>query len=324
MTKQKYDTRLSWKTMLLAAPPIGVFFLSDALSWGFTWQGKLPMRATLDAAAFQLDASIRPLVLAAAVVGFGLAYLIMLRFIADLRDEFGSNTRAQLLAWYGAGILIGMLWVLCSSTQIPVDDQLGKDSLKAAFGLLGPAGGMPGDMLLCRFQWLALCSRIAFMFAAGVVVIGGISSLVEPTPKLEGDENYAFQRRQHGRLRTYVNAAAALLVVSLVFQVAWMRWSLVALDPAVAKTMGPQVDAFAIFTGVMGSVVIALFAIPASTILVSRAAALPQVPNAAPDAPLLDTRLFPSVGKILAVLAPTLAGSLPTIFDLLGKLVGPS
>jgi hypothetical protein len=68
--------------------------------------------------------------------------------------------------------------------------------------------------------------------------------------------------------------------------------------------------------------VIALFAVPASTILAARAAALPQIPNAAPDAPLLDTSLLPSLGKILVVLAPTLAGSLPTILDLVGKMAG--
>jgi hypothetical protein len=200
---------------------------------------------------------------------------------------------------------------------------MGKNSLKGALGLLGPAGGMQGDILLNRFQWLALCSRIAFMFAAGAVVIGGISSLVDRVPAFEKkEEDYAFQRHQRARLRTYVNAAAALLVVSLLFQIAWTRWLLIALDPATATTMGLQVDAFAIFTGVSGSMVIALFAVPASTILAARAAALPQIPNAAPDAPLLDTSLLPSLGKILVVLAPTLAGSLPTILDLVGKMAG--
>ena len=325
MIKQKDDTHLSWTARLLAVPPICVFFLSDILSWSFAWQGEVPRRASLDAAALQLDASGRLLVLAAALVGFGLAYLILLRFAADLRDEFGPDTRAKLLGWYGGGILLGALWVLFGWMQVPVDGQMGKNSLKGALGLLGPAGGMSGDMLLHRFEWLALCSRIAFMFAAGAVVIGGISSIVDPAaPFKTEEEDYAFQRHQRGRLRAYVNAAAALLVVSLIFQIAWTRWLLIGLDPGIATTMGLQVDAFAIFTGVTGSVVIALFAIPASTILAARAAALPQMPNAAPDAPLLDTSLLPSLGKILPILAPTLAGSLPTILDLVGKLAGGS
>jgi hypothetical protein len=77
-----------------------------------------------------------------------------------------------------------------------------------------------------------------------------------------------------------------------------------------------------VFTGVTGSMVIALFAIPASTILAARAATLPQLPGAAPGAPLLDARLLPSLGKVLAILAPTLAGSLPAILDFLGKMAG--
>src|SRR4051794_33097335 len=97
MKEKEVDTGLSWTARLLALPPIGVFFLSDALSRGFMWQGALPKRAELDSASLRLDASSRLFVIAAALVGFGLAYLIILRFIADLRDEFGPKTRAQLL-----------------------------------------------------------------------------------------------------------------------------------------------------------------------------------------------------------------------------------
>jgi hypothetical protein len=318
MAKQEDDSRMSWTATLLALPPIGVFFLGDFLSGSFAWQGAAPKLSEPGSAAVGLDPSNRLLVLAAALAGFATAYLIVLRFAADLRDEFGPNTRRWLLGWYAGGVLLGAAWVLSGYAQVPINSQLGKNALNEALGLFGSAEGVAGDRLLHRFETLALYSRLALMLAAGIVVTGGVSSLVDPIRALDNDEAHAFLQHQRARLRSYVNAAAALLVVSLAFQVAWMRWSLIAFDPAATVSMGRHVDAFAIFTGVTGSVVIALFAVPASTILSARAAALPQ-PSATPGEPLLDPGLLPNLGKILVVLAPTLAGSLPTILDVMGR-----
>ncbi|MFT6570212.1 MAG: hypothetical protein ACJAWY_001924, partial [Sphingomonas echinoides] len=153
---------------------------------------------------------------------------------------------------------------------------------------------------------------------------GGISSLVESKEPLTGEDAYAFFLHQRLRLRSYVNAAAGLLVISLLFQIAWMRWTLIAATPAVADAMSHQVDAWAVFTGVSGSIVIALFAIPAATILDARATGTPQTPSDGKTAPLLDAGLLPALGKVLVVLAPTLAGALPTILDFAGKATGLS
>lgn len=319
MAKQQDDNRMSWTATLLALPPIGVFFLGDVLAWYFTWQGAAPPLVPLDPARMRLDASGRLLVLAAALVGFGLAYLILLRFIADLRDEFGPRTWAWLLGWYAGGVLLGALWVLGGLAQVSPNDQLGKDGLNSALALLGSTGGLPGGSLGHRFETLALCSRLVFMLAAGIVVTGGVSSLVDPVGTPGEDAYRAFLRHQRARLRGYVNAAAALLVVSLAFQVAWMRWFTVAFDPAAAAALAQHVEAYGIFSGVTGSVVIALFAVPASTILAGKAAAVDAIAGT-PDAPLLDGGLLQALGKILVVLAPALAGALPTIIDLLGRI----
>jgi hypothetical protein len=322
--KQIDDTRISLAVTLLALPSIGVFFLSDMLGWIFAWQGKVPILTALDSAAKQTDATSRLFVIAAALAGFGLSYLIVLRFVADLRDEFGPQVRGWILRWYGGGILVGTLWVAGGYLLVPTSAQPGGDLLASALGLFGSMQGVPDDTLLLKFQALAVCDRIAFMVAAGIVVTGGISSLVESIKPLAGAEAYAFLVHQRLRLRSYVNAAAGLLVISLLFQIAWMRWTLIAATPAVAETMRHQVDAWAVFTGVSGSIVIALFAIPSATILDARAAGAPQIPSDGKTAPLLDAGLLPALGKVLVVLAPTLAGTLPTILDFAGKATGLS
>jgi hypothetical protein len=278
--------------------------------------------AELSPEMLRLDASARLLMLAAALVGFGLVYLIALRFVADLRDEFGPRTRAWLLGWYTGGITVGTLWVLTGCMQVPIEHQLGPGVVEGTVALLGKAGGAQGTWLFDGFLSLTLANRLAVMLGAGIVVTGGVSTLVDPVRPLGADEARAFLIHQRRRLRTYVNAAAALLVVSLAFQIAWMRWPLVALDPAIATMLGRQVDAHAVFTGVTGSVVIALFAVPASTILAAKAAALPPMQGDTASVPLLDASLLPSIGKVLVVLAPTIAGSLPLMLDVLGNVVG--
>ena len=235
--KQIDDTRISLAVTLLALPSIGVFFLSDMLGWIFAWQGKVPILTALESAAKQTDATSRLFVIAAALAGFGLSYLIVLRFVADLRDEFGPQVRGWILRWYGGGILVGTLWVAGGYLLVPTSAQPGGDLLASALGLFGSMQGVPDDTLLPKFQALAVCDRIAFMVAAGIVVTGGISSLVESIKPLAGAEAYAFLVHQRLRLRSYVNAAAGLLVISLLFQIAWMRWTLIAATPAVAETM---------------------------------------------------------------------------------------
>jgi hypothetical protein len=313
---------MSWTTTLLALPPIGVFFLSDVLNRGFAWKGAAPKLAELSPAATRLDASGRLLMLAAALVVFGLSYLIVLRFIADLRDEFGPRTRTWLLGWYAGGALLGTLWIFKVWTQVAIDSQLGMGFLEYAFDALGAAGGTSGDNLMRGFHWLTQGSRLAVALAAGIVVVGGVSTLVDPIGPLEREEMHAFLLHQRRRLRTYVNVGAALLVAYVALQIAWMRWPLAALDSATAMTLAGHIDALAIYTGVTGSVVIALFAVPASTILAARAAALPQMQGVADGPPLLDASLLPSLGKVLVILAPTLAGSLPTIVEALGNMAG--
>ncbi|MDX5984604.1 hypothetical protein SIL82_10045 [Sphingomonas echinoides] len=322
--KEIDDTRISLAVTLLALPSIGVFFLSDMLGWIFAWQGEVPILAALDSAGQQTEATSRLFVIAAALAGFGLSYLIVLRFIEDLRTEFGPEMLGWILRWYGGGILVGALWVTGGYLLVPTSAQPGGDLLPKAVGLFGSMQGVPDNSLLYKFQVLAVCDRIAFMVAAGIVVTGGISSLVESIKPLTGEEAYAFLLHQRLRLRSYVNAAAGLLVISLLFQIAWMRWTLIAATPAVADAMSHQVDAWAVFTGVSGSIVIALFAIPAATILDARATGTPQTPSDGKTAPLLDAGLLPALGKVLVVLAPTLAGALPTILDFAGKATGLS
>lgn len=314
--QQKEAIKVSWAATLLALPSIGVFFLADILAHPFAWQGTGPKFAEMTVAMARQDAAGRFFMLAAALASFAIAYLIILRFVADLRDEFNAPTRAWILGWYGGGVVVGAIWVATGCQQVPMADQLGKGFLKEALDHLDNRGLLPS------LEHLAICSRIAIMLAAGIVVTGGVSALAEPRTPLKGDAAHAFLEHQHRRLRGYVNAAAALLVVSLVFQIAWTRWPLAALDPASAKAVIPHVDAFAAYTGVTGSLVILLFAAPVATMLAERAARLPARATAAATPPLLDSGILASLGKIFAVLAPTLAGLAPGVLDLLGKTAG--
>jgi hypothetical protein len=101
-----------------------------------------------------------------------------------------------------------------------------------------------------------------------------------------------------------------------------MRWPGILLAGAELKAYSAQVDAFAVHLGVTASLVIACFAIPVSAILARRAAALPRTgEGGTPDDPgLFDKGMLGSLGKVLIVLAPSLAGIIPTLVEAAGNL----
>jgi len=311
------QSTLSLPATMLALPPLSLFFLADWLQGWFAWRGSAPAVA-LPADIGASDASARLLILAASLALVAVVYLVVLRFFADVLDEFGPRMRRWVLGWYAGGITLGAIWVMSGWGQVTLSDQLGANFLPTAITSLDAAAG-GNDTLFGRFEVLMTAMRLVAMLAAGIVVTGAVSCLASPLATLGQDEERAYIRRQRARLHGYVSASSVLLVSTIVWQVAWMRWPSVVLGEARGAYLG-QIESAAIYSGVTASAVIACFAIPVASILSARAAALPRVDGEEPEPALFDQGLADTLGKVLVVAAPAIASALPALAEGVGLL----
>jgi hypothetical protein len=300
---------------LLALPAIGAFFVADLMGFGMAWHGATTLANGVPFDLGRQDATARLFILAAALAGFAIAYLTILRFVSDMNDEFGPKMRLWLWSWLIGGVTLGGMWVLRS---YHVQGLLGDHFLLDAVNAFGKPTGAGGDALFRNFESVSWWLRLATMLASGMVVTGGVSCLAMPIERPGPAAMRAYLHRQHRRLRSYVNLAAIVLVLGIVFQVAWMRWPALLLSPMDRPSDLAYVDAAAIHMGVTGSVVIALFAVPTASVLTSRGAELPPAAGDTADDGLFDKGLLDAMGKVLIVLAPALAGVVPTIVQALG------
>jgi hypothetical protein len=257
----------------------------------------------------------------------GVAYLALLLFFNDMAKEFGRAMRLKFFATLAVGILVGIAWMQWGAS-IDQADGLGSGFMRGMFHQIAcpgdtkaPCPTTTGVARFAQFELILMLCRIALMLGAAVIIVGGVSCLVRPTAQLDGEAERVFIDRQRQRLRAYVDTAAALMVVALLFGFAWMRWPLILLDGTAAQNHIAHINAMAVFNGVSLSLVIAAFAIPVNMALMDRARMLPAV-DAAPGSatPLLGEGFLGSAGKLLVVLAPSLAGAIPALIDFLGHL----
>lgn len=320
MRKQDRST-IGWGSLALVVPPVLVFIGSDLLLGLFGWYGITAMPMAAPPPGGHIDAAGRLYILAALLASCGVSSLTLLLFARDLAEEFGSAMRRLLLATLLTGLVIGALWMtVFGRFSGALVAPLGTDVIEATVRLFARTtqNGRPEPETIARFAALVFVGRAVLMFGAALTIVGAVSCLARPLPPVSLAEARAFLLRQHLRLRLYVNAAAALMVAAIAFQLAWTRWPQALFATPGAKAFSAHVDAYALYSGVTFSLVIATFAIPVVAGLRAQGLALVAEGEASADAaPLLAPGLVDSLGKVLVVLAPALAGILPMIADLL-------
>jgi hypothetical protein len=319
---EKIETWISWISLALVVPPVLVFILTDLLFWYFGRPGDI-LSKDIHAAAAGADSVARLYIMASILAVGGASYLALLLFANDMAKEFGRAMRYKFFATLAVGILVGIVW-LEYGVSIDQADGLGQGFMKSAIHRIGCPGEqtcLPSDLeaRFAHFKVILLLCRVALMLGAAVIIVGGVSCLVRPTVSLGWKAERTFIDRQRRRLRAYVDTASALMVVALLFGFAWMRWPLIVLDGPAAQNYAAHINAMSVFSGVSLSLVIASFAIPVNMALMERAGTIPRVEGAAGGgAPLLGEGFLGSAGKLLVVLAPSLAGAVPALVDFLG------
>ncbi|NIJ21871.1 hypothetical protein FHS95_003582 [Sphingomonas naasensis] len=315
--RTKNQSTTDWASLALVVPPVLIFIGSDLLLAWFGWYGLAPLPSL--APQPHADAAGRLYILSALLAACGVSFLTLVLFARDLVAEFDARMRRLLLLTLLTGLVVGSLWMTLSGRYFAVlANPLGIDVVGKATELFGSVtdGDRDAKIVATRLDTLIFVARAGLMIGAALTIVGAVSCLVRPLPPPAAKAR-AFLLRQRLRLRLYVNAAAALMVASIVFQLAWTRWPQALFEPAAAKAFSAHVDAFALYSGVTSSLVIASFAVPVVAGLRARAAALTEEGEDAEAPVLLDAGLMDGLGKILVVLAPALAGILPTIADLL-------
>lgn len=319
MRRQDRST-IGWGPLALVVPPVVVFIGSDLLVGLFGWHGLARMPAVAPLPSGHADAAARLYILAALLAACGVSFLTMLLFARDLAEEFGRAMRRLLLATLLTGLVIGALWMaVFGRFSDALVAPLGTDVIDATVRIFARTtrDGRPATETIACFAVLIFLGRAALMFGAALTIVGAVSCLARPLPPLAGAEARALLLRQHLRLRLYVNAAAALMVAAIVFQLAWTRWPQALLAKPAATAFSAHVDAYALYSGVTFSLVIATFALPVVAGLRARAVALASDSGDADDIALIDAGLMQGLAKVLVVLAPALAGLLPTLADIL-------
>lgn len=321
LARKEDRSRIDWASLALVLPPTLVFLLSDWLVARFGWYGLGPMPAVVPLPHGHTDAAGRLYILAALLAVCVATFLTVLLFARDVAEEFGPRMRRVLFATIASGLAIGALWVwLYSLPQLALEAPLGTDVIDSAARLYErlTQGGRGANVTASTLESMILLARIVLMLGAVLVVVGAVSCLASPLESATIEEKRAFLERQHLRFRLYINAVAALMVTAIAFQLAWTRWPQALLKEPAAKAFSAHVDAFALYSGISLSLVIASFAIPVAAVLHERASAMTiGDPETAKLPELFGAGLMQGLGKVLVILAPAVAGIIPTLAEIL-------
>lgn len=323
--KAEEPCTISFGALLLIAPPILFYILSDLLYYFSGWHGvgNAPVATAMEQA--HAEAMSRLLVLAGFLAVAGVSFFAFLSMGADLKRLFGPIARARLLLGMAAGVLVAAIYFSTLGQGIPVQEYVGRTLLSTAaqeFDKLescvpkidpvpaptptptatpaaqpSPAPTATPKPLVCtkkpstamplikRFWWIMFAMRALLILAAGAVIGGAVSCLSQPTGTL-ADKPAEFLAGQRRRLKRYVDLAALLMVSGMAFMIAWMRWPLALMTGTAAANYAAYVDALGVFFGVTYSLVIASYALPVTAVLRTRVAAhLRDNPPAAPADP---------------------------------------
>jgi hypothetical protein len=276
------------------------------------------------------DAAPRLEVLALGVLYFTGASFIFLKFLYDLVVHFGGVSRLRVLMVFLIGVATGVavLTPVMLEWWPTTMDLVGADLFSKALEHSTTGGNDyiwgPRVFEVMRALTNIVTGLVVPAFAAGTI------SCLARFDELTEKENWIFQSE---RLRTYLYSAAGVLVVGVVFLKAWAGYPAFVLGEGARSTFVGVVNAYATYTGVEYSIVLASCTIPVALILSRRADRiagaiareenrLGKSPVSLPYSTLIRTvkerdKLGISfkevVQALIALLAPFLTGSVATL-----------
>jgi hypothetical protein len=314
---------LPWWCIALVALPIAAFFTCEALL-ALAQKPDLPASAELRDS--WSEAAARMQLLGMIPVYFAAAIAVIVKFGADIVFHFRDPARLRLMVAYGLCLAAGLLVLalvygveVLPKTKALLNEQVFENALKQA-AVFGPSawGSCAFDVLLGLVNGITL-------LAIPALIAGAISCLATFTlmPEVES------WRRQVERLKTYLYTSTGFLVLGVLYFKTWTGYPSYYLEN---QTAGPAfrnlANTFTMYTGIEYSVVLAAYALPVAWILSRDGEKIAkdiarQQSSASAVTPLTVSQIRKeeelvfstkeSLQAILAVLAPFIVGTLPSL-----------
>ncbi len=276
------------------------------------------------------DASVRLEILSLGVLYYAGAGFIILRFAYEMRARFEGISRLRVLIVFAIGITTGIavLTPVRLGWWPTTAHLLGEDLFSKAleYSSRGGRDGLWGQLVFdaLRNTTNLVTGLVVPAFAAGTI------SCVSRFDDLSEKENWIFQSE---RLRTYLYTAAGVLVVGVLFLKAWAGYPAYLLEGSQRSEFLAVVNAYATYTGVEYSIVLASCTLPVAFILSRRAdriaAAIAREEHSLTKSPLslpfstliksvkerdkLSISFKEVIQALIALLAPFLTGSVATL-----------
>jgi hypothetical protein len=312
--------------VLLVLPPLAVLFVGYQLQDLFGWQEPIADIQT-KATSARHEGIGRTRVLASLLPFMVAATMIAAWFVREFLWLLGSRSRGRLwiaIATFGAAAIFFMAPQLRGIS--PADASvLGKGFFAKAFeNAQATSGGMNWavDLTGETVVPVAILHVLVFVFSvfltigAGSAIVGTISCVAKPPRTRPRKTRRFYHDMQRARIDGYLYASAFLLVSGLFFMEAAHRWpAAYAADRALFMQ---HVDALVLYNGILYSLVLVAYYLPAA-MLMRRFSAHPEQKTAAADGQpsTVAERVSPSrlIKAFLALIAPAVAGVLSQLME---------
>lgn len=215
------------------------------------------------------EASLRLRFLALALVSTVFSIMVLGKFTHDLRQYFTRPAREHVLAIYALGLGLGVVAFIMLAGGVLVEAravfgaEVFDNALDDRFGA-SPFQRWWGPT---AFEWIKRLTQLISTAAIPAFVAGGVSCLAR-FGGLDDCENWEFQSE---RLRTYVYLSGGLLVLGVLFLESWTTYPIYLFEPDDRSVFKDAVRAYAMYTGVEFSLVLAAYAVPVALVLSRRA-----------------------------------------------------
>ena len=335
---------LPWAYAGLVALPVVALFLCEGL---IAWLGQQPNVPDACLVCYAqpastggggnatrwLEASARMRLLAMFALFFIFSAAVIAKFWSDLSRLFANPARFRVVVAYGLGVGAAAVVVVSAYVRggLPrAMDMLGCGTFVEALGMAASFGGGPWGG--CAFDRLLDVTNVVAGFTIPAFVAGGISCLARSARQdaLE-KENWTYQAE---RLKTYIYMSTAFLVLGVLYFATWTGYPSFALSPEARPAFEAAVNAFTMYTGIEYSIILAAYALPVAWIVSRRAdriaahIAAEECGHEAvvPLSALKEIRereglafsTSDTVKAVLALLAPLITGTLPSLTAAVG------
>jgi hypothetical protein len=171
------------------------------------------------------------------------------------------------------------------------------------------------DVSFAKMEWLGVWQFRGVVLSFAALVIGAICCLAACPVTTAGDAELQHWETQSGRLNTYLYLGALLLGTALVFINAYLRWPAYALlEPAKYNELGA---ALVSYYGVVFTIMLASFYVPAAAILAGKVKALKPAAQGESKLPEAFKGPLQLLKIVVGLFSTAVAGALPSIIDLI-------